>query len=126
MALIEERRWYHIAADRQVVRMRGENIYKIRVDHLETLSFFETTIDEVTIATRSKVLQHPGGPSLTPESDIEGPTRPGSLEITLGQPRPSSDGESLDVCRRVIRCRALSVTASRSGATRIDTPDVRM
>jgi hypothetical protein len=47
--LLEQRRWYHVAANRQVVRFRCEEIIRVRVDGLESHVFIEPRNDDVGI-----------------------------------------------------------------------------
>jgi hypothetical protein len=92
--VITRRRWYQVAANRQVVRMRGEEIVRVREDNLASFSFSESTRDEEgLLAARFRVLDHALGPELTLDGITDAPTQPGVRDIRLRLPRPYMTGE---------------------------------
>lgn len=96
--LLEERRWYYVAANRQVVRFRCEDIIRVRVDGLESYDFTESrNDDEGLLATNFHVLEHAVGPPLTLDDISDMPTRPGIRQITLRLPRPYKTGERIGI-----------------------------
>jgi hypothetical protein len=96
--LIEERRWYYVAANRQVVRFRCEDIIRPRVDGLESHVFYEPrNDDEGILNTRFRIVEHPIGPPLNLEEISDAPTQPGHRQIVLRFPRPYMAGELVGI-----------------------------
>jgi hypothetical protein len=96
--LIEERRWYYIAANHQVTRMRSQSIIRARVDGLHGYSFTESCNNEPGLKhSEFQVIEHPIGPTLTLDNIEELQTQPGRRDITVRFPRPYQAGELVGV-----------------------------
>jgi hypothetical protein len=96
--LIEERRWYYVAANRQIVRLRSEATVRIREDGLESYPFTEPRNDEPgVLATRFHLREHPIGPPLTLGDISDVPTQPENRRVTVRFPRPYMAGETVGI-----------------------------
>ena len=96
--LLEQRRWYYVAANRQVVRFRCDEIIRVRIDGLESHVFYEPrNDDEGVLDSRFHVLEHPMGPPLVLEDMADVPTQPGNRQIALRLPRRYRTGELVGV-----------------------------
>lgn len=96
--LIEERRWYFIAANHQVTRLRSEAVIRVRVDDLQEYSFTESRNEEPGLRNSDfRVLEQPLGPTLTLQDIRDLETRPGRREITMRFPKPYQTGELVGV-----------------------------
>lgn len=96
--LLQQRRWYHVAANRQVVYFRCEETIRVRVDGLEQYVFYEPKHDDYGLAdTRFHLLEHPLGPQLNPRDIADDPVQRGMRQITLALPRPYQASESIAI-----------------------------
>jgi hypothetical protein len=96
--LLEQHRWYLVGGNRQVVRMRCQELVRVRIDDLDEYVFHEYEDLESAVADHDfRVLQHPKGPLSVLRSITPQPFRPPRREIVLKLPRRYAAGDVLGV-----------------------------